>query len=55
MRAITRALGERRVPVGRFNGHLLFDEFAAFFENEMASRRLRPAAGQRFDKHPLGI
>jgi len=43
------------MPIGGLDGHLLFDKFSAFLEDEMASRRFCPAAGQRFDKHPLGI
>jgi len=43
------------MPVGGLDGDLLFDKFAAFLEDEMASRRFCPAAGQRLDKHPLGI
>jgi hypothetical protein len=55
MRVAICALGWQNIPVSGFDGHLLFDKFTAFLEDEMASRRPNPTAGQRFDKHPLWI
>ena len=55
VRVVICALEWQDTPVRGFDGHPLFNKFTAFLEDEMASRRPRPAAGQRFDKHPLGV
>ena len=43
------------IPVRGFYGDLLLNKFTAFLEDEMASRRFCPAAGQRFDKYSLRV
>jgi hypothetical protein len=55
MRLVICALGCQNLPVGGFDGDLLFYKFSAFLEDKMASRRSYSAAGQRFDKNPFGI
>jgi hypothetical protein len=55
MRVVICALGRQGTPVGGFYGDLFLHKFTAFLKDEMASRRLCPAAGQRFDKHSLRV